>query len=318
MKNHRQIPFPEPLRDETDARELEATWAVLHHAAPREVSPEVTDRALESVQRTISRHAAGGGSGGDALRRQGWTPRRVLVRAAAIAALALGGTGAWYAVPVTHAAGPGERLTLALPDGSEVQLNAGSTLSHRRGFRLLPGLPASSRSVRLDGEGFFRVEPGVRPFVVAAGEASIRVLGTRFNVRARQPGPRGAEDVRVEVEEGRVEVWGGGDRALLLGAGQAARVSTGSGVLEREEIQPDRIASWRDGGLTMVDASLAGVLRELGLRFGVEITLSDVNAGDARLNVYYPALESLESVLADLATQQNLRYRRTSEGWELF
>jgi ferric-dicitrate binding protein FerR (iron transport regulator) len=127
--------------------------------------------------------------------------------------------------------------------------------------------------------------------------------------------------VRVEVEEGRVEVWGGGDRALLLSAGEAARVDSDSGALHRDVVEPGRIASWRSGGLTMVDESLSAILAELGLRFGVGIELSDPAAGAARLNVYYPGLEtleSLESVLADLATQQDLRYRRTNDGWELF
>lgn len=315
MKTHRQIPFPDSLRDEADARELRATWALLNEAAPREVDPGETDRALEAVHRSLSR----GGAGGDlSLRPFFRAARKVLVRAAAIAALALGASAAWYAVPVTQGAGPGERLTLGLPDGSTVELNAGSTLSYRKGFRLLPGLSAGTRGVRLEGEAFFTVEPGVRPFVVSAGEASIRVLGTRFNVRAREAGSEASGNVRVEVEEGRVEVWGSGERALLLGAGEAARVLSGSGSLEREEVEPGRIASWRDGGLTMVDETLSGILQELGLRYGVGVVLQDESAGAARLNVYYPALESLESVLSDLATQQNLRYRRTSEGWELF
>ena len=95
-------------------------------------------------------------------------------------------------------------------------------------------------------------------------------------------------------------------------------MQSGSGTLERDAVEPGRIASWRNGGLTMVDESLSTILAELGLRFGVRIELSNPSAGAARLNVYYPALDSLESVLADLATQQDLRYRRTNDGWELF
>ena len=153
---------------------------------------------------------------------------------------------------------------------------------------------------------------------VRAGGADVRVLGTRFNVRAR-PGMEGDEGtVRVEVEEGRVEVWGGGDRSVILGAGQAARVVPGTGSLDREQVVPGRVAAWRSGGLTAVDEPLASILRELELRFGVGIVLVDPAVGSARLSVYYPALESLESVLSDLATQQDLRYRRNNDGWELF
>ena len=40
--------------------------------------------------------------------------------------------------------------------------------------------------------------------------------------------------------------------------------------------------------------------------------------GQTRLSVFYPTLDTLESVLADLSTQQSLRYRRTAQGWEFF
>ena len=80
----------------------------------------------------------------------------------------------------------------------------------------------------------------------------------------------------------------------------------------------ERVGSWRSGGLTVVDEPLSAILRELSLRFDVRITLVDPGPGGNRLSVFYPEVDSLETVLADLATQQNLRYRRTSDGWELF
>lgn len=326
MMKPRDIPFPGDLRDETDAAELGSVWRAMEHAAPEPFPGDHTDRAWDALAERIGLAVPAAGAGtqtrdlAEAPSRRPDAPwTRPLLRAAAVAVLALGATAAWYAVPVTRAAAPGELLTLTLPDGSVAELNAGSTLRYRRGFAWIPGLAAGSREVRLEGEAFFRVEPGVRPFRVAAGDAAVRVLGTRFNVRARESAPGVPASVRVEVEEGRVEVWGpGGDRAVILGAGEAARVSPGAQGPVRESVSLERVGLWRSGGLTVVDEPLATILSELSLRFGVRITLLDPDAGTALLSVYYPAVESVETVLADLATQQELRFRRTNDGWELF
>ena len=190
-------------------------------------------------------------------------------------------------------------------------LNAGSTLRWRRSFSVLPGMEAAGRTVRLEGEAFFDVVSGERPFEVEAAGAAVRVLGTRFNVRAR------SAEVRVAVEEGRVEVSAAeAGAAMVLGAGESGRVG-GAGPT-REAVAPGRIGAWRSGGLTAVDEPLAVILEELSLRFATPVGLAEGVPGSTRLSVYYPELGSLESVLSDLATQQDLQYRRTAEGWEVF
>lgn len=321
MKNPSVPPLPGELRREPDGVELASVWELLPE--PEAVaSPGDTDTAWVAVRDRTSTPSRARGAAGD--RGPGATEApgpgrrrrlRVLIQVAAAAVLALGGTAAWYAVPVTHRAAAGERMEVSLPDGSRVTLNAGSTVRHRRDFSWLPGVPATARGVALEGEAFFDVSPAVRPFTVAAGAARVRVLGTRFNVRAREEGG----EARVDVEEGRVEV---ADplRAytVILRAGEAARLDPASGGLSRDRIDQRRIAAWRSGGMVMVDEPLANVLDELGVRFDTEIRLLDPGAAHARLSVYYSRVGSLESVLSDLATQQDLRYRRTSDGWELF
>ncbi|WP_343702321.1 FecR domain-containing protein [Chitinophaga sp.] len=66
-----------------------------------------------------------------------------------------------------------------LPDGTEVWLNAGSSLTYG------PGFGESQREVTLTGEAFFDVEKNAeKPFVIHTGKMNIRVLGTAFNVKA--------------------------------------------------------------------------------------------------------------------------------------
>lgn len=323
MNKHENDRFPHMLADEPDADELEAVWSALEATRTHNpLSPEKTDAAWEALSGRLGLGATDApviiegdvpdhhGSSPTATTRNGW------LRVAAVAAVVLGGAAVWQQVPVTHVAPAGERVAVTLPDGSDVQLNAGSMLRHRRGFALLPGIAAGVRSVRLDGEAFFDVDPGERPFEVEAGEARVTVLGTRFNVRARAG--LGAP-VRVAVAEGRVRVEASPtDGAVELEAGQSVRVVSGSNELVPESIPVDRIASWRSGGLTVSEEPLASVVVELGTRFGVNISLASSVDGSVRVTAYYPLVTGVESLLTDLATQQNLQVRRTADGWELF
>jgi transmembrane sensor len=70
------------------------------------------------------------------------------------------------------------RSTMVLPDGSVVRLNAKSKVSYAAGFG------KTTREVLLTGEAYFEVTHNEQlPFIVHTGEADIKVLGTRFNVR---------------------------------------------------------------------------------------------------------------------------------------
>lgn len=321
MNKHENDRFPRALVDEPDANELEAVWSALEPARiDAFVSPERTDAAWDALSGKLGLGEAEASdveasdprapSSSLTAARVGW------LRVAAILAVVLGGAAVWQQMPVTHVAADGERVAVTLPDGSDVQLNAGSTLRHRRGFSVLPGIVAGVRSVRLDGEAFFDVEPAERPFEVEAGETRVTVLGTRFNVRART---RLNAPVRVDVAEGRVRVTASPALgAVELGAGQSVRVSADSDGLVPEPISVDRIGSWRSGGLSVSEEPLADVVSELGVRFGVNVSLAESVDGSVRVTAYYPLVTGVESVLTDLATQQDLQVRRTADGWELF
>ena len=73
----------------------------------------------------------------------------------------------------------GSKTTIELPDSSVVVLNSGSTLSYPDKFE------AESRTVMLVGEAFFEVKKNSkRPFYVKTKDVTIRVLGTKFNVKS--------------------------------------------------------------------------------------------------------------------------------------
>src|SRR5690606_30804873 len=75
----------------------------------------------------------------------------------------------------------GGQYKVILPDGSQVWLNAGSTLRYPTSFTM------DKRKVELTGEAYFEIASKTRggnrvPFIVATANQEVEVLGTVFNI----------------------------------------------------------------------------------------------------------------------------------------
>ena len=165
----------------------------------------------------------------------------------------------------------GQRQALQLADGSEVLLDSDSEMTISWHLR--------TRQVELKrGQALFQVSPMVyRPFLVDAGGAGVRVVGTRFNVN------RHGEDVQVTVAEGKVAVRGDvSDTVALLEPGQQLHVQKGiPGQVTR--VSADDVTAWKDSRLVFESTPLAEVIGTLQRYHRQPITLMD--PGIARLPV---------------------------------
>ncbi len=173
--------------------------------------------------------------------------RLPVVRYAAVAAVALlvgvgvhqlfdtGGTPAG-GMQVTVPAG--SKSQIVLPDGTSVWLNSGSRLSYTDDFG------KANRTVYLDGEGFFDVTKNKRmAFEVYAGETHIRVLGTRFNMKAYAADER----KRVTLLSGSLSVATDGDahrRETILVPDEQAVIRKGSSDIEVRRVKAGNYALW--------------------------------------------------------------------------
>lgn len=128
---------------------------------------------------------------------------RLAVAASLLVMLAAGALLWWQTQRGIYATDIGEQHSVALPDGSTLELNSSSRVRMR--------FTAAERRIDLiEGQALFSVaQDAQRPFVVRSNTASVRALGTVFDVYRRTDG------TVVTVLEGKVRV----DSAALEGAG---------------------------------------------------------------------------------------------------
>lgn len=149
----------------------------------------------------------------------------------------------------------GEARSVPLADGSSVDLNTASRIAVTYG--------ADRRDVALEtGEAWFDVaKDRHRPFVVSAGPARVRAVGTAFTVR------RLGDDVRVTVTEGVVELWreDAPERApVRVAAGGQALLTPARAVLST--LAPDTLdggLAWRTGRVVLRDVPVEEAVAEI-------------------------------------------------------
>jgi transmembrane sensor len=175
---------------------------------------------------------------------------------------------------------PGQHLSLALADGSQVELNAHTSL--HTDFRY------GRRHLRLDrGEAFFSVaKDPAHPFLLETPRGTVRVTGTVFNVRLTS-----GDQPEVTLHEGSVRFETGAVASIALAPGQQLAMD-GPAFRVRDLLPTDleNLTAWRKGrlvldGLTLAEA--AGRLAEFNRRNPVQLAVGDPALGAMRLSAAF-------------------------------
>ncbi len=165
-----------------------------------------------------------------------------------------------------------------LPDGSQVWLNANTTLRYPAVFG------KTTRDVELDGEAFFDVaKDRQHPFSVHTAKMDIRVTGTRFNVDAYDlPG----RNPRAWLEEGGIELrWTDGTgtaRTAAVVPDQCAELDLDTRAVDISSVEAEGALAWTRGGFTFQDTPLEEALRQIGNRFHVRFILKNTALAEKR------------------------------------
>lgn len=191
--------------------------------------------------------------------------------------------------PIVYTTGNGERTTVQLPDQSEVQLNANSSLH----FYPQQWKKEGQREVWLEGEAFFKVERKAtgEKFLVHAGDINISVLGTQFNVRSR------GEDAKVMLAEGKVEL-AVADQKITMKPGELLSYSKSESKVELAQVKTEDYTAWKDG-ISVFNNTLGEVVKELEILYGVQFVITNEQLKGRKVQLSAPN-DSLEQVLETL------------------
>ena len=152
--------------------------------------------------------------------------------------------------------GVGESMVIVLPGGSAVTMNANSEIKYQESSW------DDERNIFLNGEAFFEVKKG-NDFIVRTGEGNIKVLGTSFNIRARD------DDLDVTCYTGKVNV-SNRITSVDLTPGNSVRIENKKVTKEWNSNLPPQ-SHWINGIIVLDDVSTDVVLDELKHQFGISI-----------------------------------------------
>lgn len=162
-----------------------------------------------------------------------------------------------------HISAGTENRTTALPDGSLMTLRAQAAVK--------VSFAESERRLEIvkDGEAYFKVKKDAsRPFIVRAGDVTIRAIGTAFDVK------HDAERIRVVVEEGAVKVstltnhW-------MITAGQQFEYAQAGDRFALTSIEAERALRWRQGQFAYDKVPFAEVIQDINRYRERRIVIAD-------------------------------------------
>ncbi|HTI89815.1 MAG TPA: FecR domain-containing protein [Puia sp.] len=171
----------------------------------------------------------------------------------------------------------GEIANRQLPDGTEVMMDANSTISFAGSWP-----EGTDREVWMNGEAFFHVRKTRQNsrFVVHLDHADVIVTGTKFNVINRH----GEENIMLE--EGSVNLRSASGRQLQLSPGEF--VDLRDQLWEKKSVQRDSLMAWKEQKLVFDGTPLSKLVSIINDHYGVHIKLADSSIGDQTISAILP------------------------------
>jgi transmembrane sensor len=182
----------------------------------------------------------------------------------------------------------GEIARRQLPDGTEVMMDANSSISFAGHWQ-----EGADREVWMNGEAFFHVRKTRQNsrFVVHLDHADVIVTGTKFNVINRH----GAENILLE--EGSVILRSPDGRELQLSPGEFVDIQ--GKLWEKKAVQRDSLMAWEEQKLVFDGTPLRELVTIINDHYGVHIKLADSSIGDQTISAILPN-NNLEVLLRSL------------------
>lgn len=197
----------------------------------------------------------------------------------------------------------GDRAHFFLPDGTEVHMNALSTLSYNLSYGV------NQRNVQVTGEVYFDVfkNPSL-PFVVSSDSITVEALGTQFMVRNYLDEPV----VRSSLLEGKIKVEST-DEGMVLVPGESVEYNKAASVLTKKRFDLGMGLAWTNGSLIFKDDTMEDVCRKIEHWYGVKVVCNTEDFSGKTFSLRLRKQETLYNLLAIMTEVLQLNYRMNDD-----
>ncbi len=205
---------------------------------------------------------------------------------------------------ITRSLPKGQKLTMMLPDGSRVHLNAESSITYPEKFG------DNTRTVTLTGEAYFDVVKNKeKPFIVHTGQVEAIVLGTSFNVNAFPE----QDEIAVSLVTGKVKVLPKSDgqhsvKEVVLIKGEKVTIDKATSQMVKSSFDIETEVGWKDGVLVFAEDDYKMVMDKLERWYGVAFEAYNQPGEKWKIKGRFDNL-SLEEVLENLKYTHKINYK---------
>lgn len=191
----------------------------------------------------------------------------------------------------------GGNYHLVLPDGTNVWLNASSSITYPVHFA------NDQRVVEITGEVYFEVTANKRiPFSVKSQQQVIQVLGTQFNVNAYSDNPT----IRTTLVEGAVKVQFGQVNQILKPGQQAIANQKGIRI---KEVDLYAETAWKNGDFVFKNLSIRDLMKQLSRWYAIELDYTNYNEKSETFSGEIARSRNLSAVLRMLEKTNAIRFQ---------
>jgi len=166
----------------------------------------------------------------------------------------------------------GGQYQLTLPDGSEVWLNAASSIKYPTVFN------GNERVVEITGEAYFEVKHNSKmPFKVKANNEVIEDLGTHFNINAYADEPiqkttllEGSIKIKTENNSNNNNSNNISNNSAILKPGQQSQIINDK-ISIVSDVDVDGVVAWKNGKFAFTELSMEEIMRQISRWYDADI-----------------------------------------------
>lgn len=198
----------------------------------------------------------------------------------------------------------GQRLNLTLPDGTNVWLNAKTTIKYPVSFN------KKERLVMLDGQAYFDVAKNKDiPFVVKTRDGVIQALGTKFDVMAYSDKP----SFETVLMEGKVRIESMKDSTQKIILTPNNKVYLKDGKLETSHIDDFSAYAWKDGLISFKNESFQEIMSSFEKVYDIRVVIQNPKIANLVYTGKFRVIDGVDYALRVLQRDVKFRYERDTE-----